>query len=108
MGKNDLGKGIALGIGLAVILPAAATAMAPALKPVARSLLKTGMLAFEKGREASAEFGEMVEDLIAEVQEELRESRMDEEVEVKKPVPEKPKVAAVKTNPRPKKKTTGT
>jgi hypothetical protein len=102
MGKNDLNKGIVLGIGLAVIIPAAATVMIPALRPVARSLLKTGMLALEKGREATAEFGEMVEDLYAEVQDELRESHLDTEAEA--PPPEKPKVAVVKpVSPKKKK-----
>jgi len=107
MGKNDLGKGIALGIGLAVILPAAATVMAPVLRPVARSLLKTGILAIEKGREASAEFGEMVEDLIAEVQEELKDSRLGDEVEMEEKPTEKPKVAAVKSATPKKKKASG-
>jgi len=102
MGINDLGKGVAIGIGLALVLPAAATAMAPALRPLARSLLKTGMLALEKGREASAEFGEMVEDLYAEVQEELRDSHLDTEAEASPP--EKPRVAVVKTASQKKKK----
>jgi len=102
MGKNDLTKGIAFGIGLAVIIPTAATVMVPALRPFARSVLKTGMLAIEKGREASAEFSEMVEDLYAEVQEELRESRLDTEAEA--PPAAKPKVAVVKPASQKKKK----
>jgi hypothetical protein len=64
-----------LGVGLAVLVPIAATAMAPMLRPMARSALKAGMIALERGREAAAELGEMVEDVMAEVQDELRAAR---------------------------------
>jgi hypothetical protein len=104
MASSDLSKGIALGIGAALILPIAATTLAPALRPFARSAIKAGILALEKGREASAELGEALEDLIAEVQEELRETRLAEEETA---ADEKPVVAAVVPAEKQQKKSAG-
>ncbi len=66
-----LKSNIAVGIGAAV----AATVLAPVLipvlsrmgRPLAKSLIRGGMLFYEKSREAVALAGETVEDLIAEV-----------------------------------------
>ena len=49
--KNDLMKGVAIGLGIAVLVPAAVVALAPVLRPVARSAMKAGILAYEKTRE---------------------------------------------------------
>lgn len=76
LGSADLAKGVAIGAGLALALPVIAMTMAPVMRPIARSVIKGGLLALEKGRETTAEVGEMVEDLFAEVQEELRETRL--------------------------------
>jgi hypothetical protein len=73
--KNDLAKGVLIGIGIAVLVPVAIAALAPVLKPAARAALKAGLLAVEKGRELFAEFGETVQDVAAETEAELRESR---------------------------------
>lgn len=81
MFRSDLGKGIALGIGAALLIPVAANVLAPVLKPVARTALKAGMLAFERGRETLAELGEMMEDMAAETQAELRAARAGTTVE---------------------------
>jgi hypothetical protein len=68
----DILKGnIAVGIGAAV----AATVLAPVLipvvtsvgRPLAKSLIRAGMLFYEKSREAVAVTGEALEDLIAEI-----------------------------------------
>ncbi len=66
-----LKSNIVVGIGAAV----AATMLAPVLipvlsnmgRPLAKSLIKGGMLFYEKSREAVAVAGEAMEDLIAEV-----------------------------------------
>jgi hypothetical protein len=73
--KNDLAKGVLIGIGIAVLLPVAIAALAPVLKPAARAALKAGLLAVEKGRELVAELSETVQDVAAETEAELRESR---------------------------------
>jgi hypothetical protein len=54
------------------------SALAPVLRPLARSALKGGILAYEKVRETAAEIAEVVDDLVAEVQEELHEARARE------------------------------
>ena len=43
------------------------------LRPVARSIVKTGVLTFEKSREAAARIGETFDDVVAEAQAELEE-----------------------------------
>jgi hypothetical protein len=73
--SNDVTKGIAIGAGLVLLVPLAAVTLAPMARPLLRQALKTGMLAYEKGQEALAEFGETFEDVAAEVQAELREAR---------------------------------
>ncbi|MGD8911713.1 MAG: DUF5132 domain-containing protein [Candidatus Thiodiazotropha sp.] len=77
--KNDIAKGVALGAGLALAVPALVATLWPVMRPVARSAIKAGLIAYEKGREGIAELSEEFEDLIAETQEELRADRMANE-----------------------------
>jgi hypothetical protein len=70
--KNPTVRNTAIGIGVAVLVPVVAKALAPLVRPAARSAVKIGVVAYEKGREAFAEFGEIVDDMIAEVREEMR------------------------------------
>jgi len=73
--KSPAAKNAAIGVGLAILLPFVVKALAPVARPVARSVLKMGIVAYEKGREAIAEFGEIVDDMVAEVREEMRAER---------------------------------
>ena len=73
--KNPTVRNTAIGIGVAILVPVVAKAVAPLVRPVARSALKMGVVTYEKGREAIAEFGEIVDDMVAEVREELRAER---------------------------------
>lgn len=73
--KNDVAKGVAIGLGVA----AAGLMLAPALRPVTRAAMKSGILLFEKGREWMAEASEQLEDMVAEVRAELAEDRMEAE-----------------------------
>jgi hypothetical protein len=77
--KNDIAKGMALGAGLALAVPALVATLWPVMRPVARSAIKAGLIAYEKGREGVAELSEEFEDIIAETQEELRTDRMANE-----------------------------
>jgi hypothetical protein len=74
-GKSGLVRGIVIGLGAAVLIPVAAKAVAPFMRPAVRSVLKFGLVAFEKVREAAGELSETVEDMAAEVREELRAER---------------------------------
>jgi hypothetical protein len=46
--------------------------IAAAVRPVAKAVLKSGYLLYEKGREMAEEFSEMTEDLMAEVKSEVQ------------------------------------
>lgn len=71
--KGNILTGLAIGIGAAVLAPAVIPALSGIVKPVAKAAIKGGFLLFEKGKEAAAEVGEVVEDLLAEVKAEMAE-----------------------------------
>jgi hypothetical protein len=77
--NDDLLKGVAIGIGAAVLVPVVMVALAPVVKPLARSAMKSGILAYERLREAVEEFGETVEDMVAEVEDEMIDAQAAEE-----------------------------
>ncbi len=67
--------GVVLGLGVAVAVPLVAGIMVPRLRPLARNTIKGGILIYEKARETAAGFTEVLDDLVAEVQEELQEAK---------------------------------
>jgi hypothetical protein len=76
MAVQDLFKGniiAVLGIGIvaAVLVPIALPVVARAAKPFAKALVKSGIVVYEKGREAVAELGEVMEDVVAEAKAEI-------------------------------------
>ena len=77
--NDDLLKGLAIGIGVAIMVPVVIAALAPVVKPLARSAMKNGILAYEKLRESVEAFGETVEDMVAEVEEEMVDAQAAEE-----------------------------
>jgi hypothetical protein len=77
--NDDLLKGVAIGIGAAILVPVTIAALLPIVKPLARSAMKSGILAYEKLRETVEEFGETVEDMVAEVEEEMIDAEAVEE-----------------------------
>lgn len=81
MRSDDLIKGAALGVGVALLVPVAIVALAPVLRPLARTALKTGIMAYEKGRETLEELGETIDDVRAEVEEKLTEARAGDAAE---------------------------
>lgn len=70
--KSDIARGAAIGVGVAT----AAAFLLPAVRPVARAVLKTGLVCFERSRELIAEAGEAFEDLVAEVRADLAAERL--------------------------------
>jgi Protein of unknown function (DUF5132) len=62
--------GLAIGIGAAVFAPV----LIPALRPIAKSIIKAGLIAYDQGRVALAEFNEQTGDIIAEARAELAET----------------------------------
>ncbi len=83
---EDLGiPGIAAGVGAIVLSPILIPAVAKATKPVAKALIKGGIIAYKKSRSAIAETGEVLEDLVAEVQAELAEEELQQSFESAEP-----------------------
>jgi hypothetical protein len=76
---ENLIKGI-LVVGAITLLPVAIRYAAPLARSVARSTLKAGVLAYEKGCEVKARLDEAIEDAVAEVREELRDEREAKEM----------------------------
>ena len=75
--KNPTVRTTAIGIGIAVLVPIVAAKLAPIVRPLARSAFKIGAVTYEKGRETIAEYGEIVEDMIAEVREEMHAEQQE-------------------------------
>lgn len=72
--KNKAGLAIAAGIGVAVLAPVLLPIIAGAARPLARAAIKTGIIMYEKGREAAAEVGEVFDDLVAEARAEIQQN----------------------------------
>ena len=73
--KRNVVVGLAVGLGVAVLGPVIVPVVLRAARPVAKTLLKTGIEMFERGREAAAELGEFIEDTAAEAHAELAKER---------------------------------
>jgi hypothetical protein len=61
-----------------MLVPGVAPALARAGKPMARAAMRTGAVAYDEFRAAAAETYEQVEDIVAEVREEMHEKRQAE------------------------------
>ncbi|QLE55641.1 DUF5132 domain-containing protein [Nostoc sp. TCL26-01] len=67
--------GLIAGIGAVILAPVLIPVVAGIGKPIAKSLIKGGILAYEKSKGAFAELGETWEDIVAEAKAELAESK---------------------------------
>lgn len=70
--KSNMAVGLTAAVAATVLAPVLVPLLTAAGRPLAKSLIKGGVLLYEKGREAVAESGEIIEDLIAEVHAEMR------------------------------------
>jgi hypothetical protein len=62
--------GVGLGVGFALLAPILLGGRREAdgsIRPLAKQAVRTGLFAFERGKESLGEFGEIIEDLVAEV-----------------------------------------
>lgn len=69
--KSNIVVGLTAGLAATVLAPVVIPVVAMAARPLAKSMLKGGVVLYEKGREALALAGEEMEDLIAEVRAEM-------------------------------------
>ncbi|MBW4631010.1 MAG: DUF5132 domain-containing protein [Iphinoe sp. HA4291-MV1] len=74
--------GIIAGIGAVLLAPVVIPVVAGVGKPIAKSIIKGGLVLFEKSRGAVAELGETWEDMVAEARAELAEGRQLPAVDV--------------------------
>jgi hypothetical protein len=73
--KNNFVVGLTAGLAATVIAPVLMPALKRGSRPVAKNLIRGGILLYQKGREAVATSGEMMEDMLAEIQSEDVEKR---------------------------------
>lgn len=66
--------GVIAGIGAVILAPVVVPVVAGVGKPIAKSLIKGGIVLYEKSKGALAEVGESFEDIVAEARAELAES----------------------------------
>jgi hypothetical protein len=72
---EDFGlPGLAVGLGVVVLAPLFGPALGKAGKPLAKSVVKTGIVFYEKSKSVLAEAREAFEDIVAESKAELAES----------------------------------
>jgi hypothetical protein len=71
--KNNFVVGITAGLVATIIAPLIVSAARKAGRPLAKSLIKGGIIVYERGREAVAGGGEVMEDMMAEVRAEMME-----------------------------------
>lgn len=62
---------VAVGAAVLILAPVVAPAVVQAARPLLKQAIKGGLLCFQKGREAMAEFSEVFEDIVAEARAEL-------------------------------------
>jgi hypothetical protein len=71
--KNNFVVGITAALAATVLAPVLVPAIKRSGRPLAKTLVKGGIVLYEKGREAVASAGEMMEDVVAEVRAESME-----------------------------------
>jgi len=77
--KNNFVVGITSGLVAAFLAPLLVPALKRSSRPITKGMIKGGMLLYEKGREMTAHAGELVEDVMAEIQAEQATKASGEE-----------------------------
>jgi hypothetical protein len=67
MFNRDFMQGFAVGVGVTLAVSLVAVTLVAGRRPVTRALTRGGGMLVDKAREAAAEAGEIIEDLIAEM-----------------------------------------
>jgi hypothetical protein len=71
-GGLNLGAGLAIGLGAALLTPVVVPIAAAAVRPLVKAGIKGGILLYDRGRVATEEAKETIEDLAAEAKAEMR------------------------------------
>jgi hypothetical protein len=75
--KGNILTGLGIGVGVALLGPILIPVVASIAKPLAKAVIKGGVILYEKGKEAAAEAGEVIEDLVAETKAELAQAQSE-------------------------------
>lgn len=70
MANGDFAKGFVLGVAAAAVIPLAVIALSSRSRPVGRAIGRGAGLVGDKARQTAAEFGEILEDMLAELRQE--------------------------------------
>lgn len=70
--------GLGLGIGAVILVPILGSALAKVGKPLAKTVVKTGIVTYQKTKGLLVEVAEGIEDIVAESRAELAETRTPE------------------------------
>jgi hypothetical protein len=76
--NRDFIQGFAVGVGVTVAVSAIAVTLVVGRRPFARAVFRGGNMLVEKAREAAAEAGEIIEDLIAEARAEADDPYLED------------------------------
>lgn len=69
--KSNVVTGLAAGVGATLLAPVLLPILANIAKPLTKAAIKAGIVCYEKGVESVAEFGEVMDDLVAEARSEM-------------------------------------
>jgi uncharacterized protein (UPF0254 family) len=67
-------SGLAIGVGVAVVAPILIPILASIAKPLTKTVIKEGLILYDKGKEKMAEAKETVGDLLAEAKSEIADA----------------------------------
>lgn len=73
--KNNIVAGVGVALAAAILAPIVLPVAGRLGRPLAKSLVRGGMVLYEKGRETMAVAGESVEDIMAEIRAENKKAR---------------------------------
>lgn len=75
--KDNAVTGIFIGVGAALVAPVVLPVLASIARPMAKTMMKGGVLLYERGRETFAETSEHFQDMTAEVKAELAQEEAE-------------------------------
>jgi hypothetical protein len=88
--KNNAATSIAVGVAAVLIAPLVLPAVAAVARPLAKAVIKSGLIFYEKGRETFAELNEMFEDIVAEARAEVEQAHAPKAVSAPETPPTPP------------------
>jgi hypothetical protein len=92
--KSNIVVGVSAALAVTVLAPVLVPVLATVGRPIAKSLLKGGLMLYERGREAVAAAGESMEDMVAEIRAEEAMQAAAPQSAASQPAPPPPQAAS--------------